>query len=157
MDDGGWNCQRHRGATHSSFHTTISVLEGLLEWRERTGDARAGEAIERGSEFLFAHRMFRSHRTGNVVKTEFSRFHYPPRWHYDVLRGLDFLRAAGAARDERVAEAIELVRTRRRSDGRWALSAGYRGTESIVMERAGEASRWNTLRALRVLRRWESG
>jgi hypothetical protein len=157
MPDGGWNCQRGNGATHSSFHTTISVLEGLLEWRNRDGDERGKEAAARGTEFLLAHRLFRSHRSGEVVKADFTRFHFPPRWHFDVLRGLDYMRAAACAPDERAGEAIELVRSRRKRDGCWQLASGYPGNEAVVMERAGEASRWNTLRALRVLRWWDDG
>jgi hypothetical protein len=157
MTDGGWNCQRPHGATHSSFHTTISVLEGLLEWESRVGgDDRLAEGRRRGQEFLFAHRLFRSHRTGEVVKEEFTRFHFPPRWHYDVLRGLDYLQAAGAPRDERVADAIDLVRKRRKGDGRWWATAGYSGTEPLALEKPGQPGRWNTLRCLRVLRWWES-
>jgi hypothetical protein len=156
MADGGWNCQRPHGATHSSFHTTISVLEGLLEWGTRVGDEACAEARRRGEEFLFAHRLFRSHRSGNIVKSEFTRFHFPPRWHYDVLRGLDYLQAANAPRDERVGDAIELVLKRRKADGRWWATAGYAGTEPLPLETAGQPGRWNTLRCLRVLRWWES-
>jgi hypothetical protein len=155
MPDGGWNCQRHRGATHSSFHTTISVLEGLHEWRIRASDGRLDRALERGHEFLLAHRLFRSHRTGAVARDEFRRFHFPPRWHYDALRGLDHLRAAGARPDERMTDAVDLVNQRRQGDGRWRLAAPYRGAEHFEIEKAGEPSRWNTLRALRVLRWWE--
>jgi hypothetical protein len=156
MPDGGWNCQRPFGATHSSFHTTISVLEGLLEWESRVGgDDRSAEARRRGEEFVFAHRLFRSHRTGEVVKEEFTRFHFPPRWHYDVLRGLDYLQAAGAPCDERVSDAIELVRKRRKADGGWWATAGYSGTEPLPLEKAGQPGRGNTLRCLRVLRWWE--
>lgn len=155
MPDGGWNCARPRGATHSSFHTTISVLEGLLEWEARTlSDEACAAARRRGEEFLLAHRLFRSHRTGRVVKEEFTRFHFPPRWHYDVLRGLDYLRAAGAPRDERVSDAVELVGNRRKPDGRWWATAGYSGTEPLPLEAAGGPGRWNTLRCLRVLRWW---
>ncbi len=157
MADGGWNCQRARGATHSSFHTTISALEGLFELRQRGDGEHLREASERGHEFLLAHRLFRSHRTGAVVKDEFTRFHFPPRWHYDVLRGLDFLRAAGAPRDERLADAVTLVRERRKSDGCWRLASPYRGAEHFEMEAGGQPSRWNTLRALRVLQWWEGG
>ena len=156
MPDGGWNCRRPRGATHSSFHTTISVLDGLLEWTLRTHDPRAEAAAEKGRDFLYAHRLFRSHRTGAVVKNEFTHFHFPPRWHYDVLRGLDYLRAAGAAPDDRAADAIALVESRRRADGRWQLARAFSGPTSLVMEGGTQPSRWNTLRCLRVLRWWAS-
>ncbi|MGH9362751.1 MAG: hypothetical protein ACRD2T_12625, partial [Thermoanaerobaculia bacterium] len=108
MPDGGWNCQRPYGATHSSVHTTISVLEGLrlyeLHRRRKVRAVRAAQ--RRGREFLLAHRLFRSHRTGEVIKPVFLRFAFPPRWHYDVLRGLDHFQAVGAARDERLADGI---------------------------------------------------
>jgi hypothetical protein len=159
MNDGGWNCQRPQGATHSSVHTTISVLEGLYHYEaHRQGRLRAvREAQGDGREFLLAHRLFRSHRTGAIIKPEFTRFSFPPRWHYDILRALDHFQAVGAARDARLAEAIDIVRGKRREDGRWPLQHGYPGKTWFEMERVGEPSRWNTLRALRVLRWWDGG
>jgi hypothetical protein len=162
MPDGGWNCRAMSGygrATHGSFHTTISALEALWDYQIfRLGRGKAArDAQVRGREFLLAHRMFRSHRTGKVVKSEMTRFAFPPRWHYDVLRGLDYFQDCGAPRDERLKGAIELVERRRQPDGRWLLPSGYPGKTFFEMERVGEASRWNTLRALRVLRWWETG
>lgn len=159
MPDGGWNCRRPGGATHSSVNTTISVLEGLSLYQLSRGarDRAVAVAQRRGREFLLAHRLFRSHRTGRVMKSEFTRFVFPPRWHYDVLRALDHFRAVDAPRDPRLAEAVELVRGKRRSDGRWVLEQEYRGKVYFRLERVGTPSRWNTLRALRVLRWWESG
>src|SRR5207302_6072800 len=122
MRDGGWNCcatPGGGGATHGSFHTTISALEAFLEY-ERFRPDRAAltcKAQARGREFLLAHRLFRSHRTGEVVKPEMTRFAFPPRWHYDVLRGLDYFQQARASRDERLLDAIELVEKRRGPDG----------------------------------------
>ena len=155
MPDGGWNCRE--GATHGSFHTTISALEALLDYeRFRPGRAAAArESQARGREFLLVHRMFRSHRTGAVVKPEMTRFHFPARWHYDVLRGLDHFREAGAPRDARLEDAIALVEKRRQPDGRWLLPSPYPGATFFDLERTGEASRWNTLRGLRVLRWWD--
>ncbi len=156
MSDGGWNCRRPEGATHSSLHTTISVLEGLLEY-ETGGGAQAERtrrARECAHEFLYAHQMFRSHRTGQVIDQRMATFSFPPHWHYDVLRGLDYLQAARAARDPRAAGAIELVEKRRTRDGRWLLQNVHPGKYYFAMEQAGQPSRWNTLRALRVLRWW---
>lgn len=155
MPDGGWNCQRYRGATHASVHTTISVLEALLDY-ERAGPPDAAalrEAQQRGREFLLAHRLFRSHRTGKVFDSRMTRFTFPPRWHYDVLRGLDYFQAAGAAPDPRLDPAIELLLKRRLPDGRWRLAAHWPGRMHFQYEAPGRPSRWNTLRALRVLRR----
>jgi hypothetical protein len=162
MADGGWNCRAtpgYKGATHGSFHTTILALEALLEYgRFRRADRPGETAAERcGREFLLAHRMFRSHRTGAVVKGEMTRFSFPPRWHYDVLRGLDYFRDCGAERDGRLADAIALVEKRRKADGRWLLAPHWRGRTFFEMEKAGEPSRWNTLRALRTLRWWNRG
>ncbi len=154
MPDGGWNCRDHRGDTHSSFHTTISVLEGLLEWKRRSGDSDADTAIARGHEFLLDHRMYRSHRTGKVISGEWTAFHFPPRWHYDVLRGLDHLQDAGAVPDPRAADAVELVRTRCRPDGCWAKGPQYSGNTLFTLEPGRVPGRWNTLRALRVLKWW---
>ena len=156
MADGGWNCRATPGyghATHGSFHTTISALEALLDYsRFRPVNAhRAREAQERGREFLLAHRLFRSHRTGKVVKSEMTLFSYPPRWHYDVLRGLDHFRDAAARWDSRLQDAVDLVEKRRRADGRWSLNRDYPCRTFFRLERVGAPSRWNTLRALRVL------
>lgn len=157
MPDGGWNCRRPLGATHASMHTTISVLEGLrLLELHRGSDVRALRVAQRrGREFLLAHRLFRSHRTGCVIKPEFTRFAFPPRWHYDILRALDYFQAVGAPRDPRLSEAIDIVRSRRREDGRWPLQYSYKGKTYFNLERVGAPSRWNTLRALRVLKWWD--
>ncbi|GAB2862008.1 squalene cyclase [Lentzea nigeriaca] len=146
MPDGGWNCLRHQGATHSSFHTTANVLDGLRDY----GGAEQEEA--RGREFLLAHRLYRSHRTGAVVDSAMLRLTFPPRWRHDVLRALDHFRAAGAHRDERLTDAVEAVRTKQGRDGRWTLQRPHPGAVWFDLEQAGEPSRWNTLRALRVLR-----
>jgi hypothetical protein len=162
MADGGWNCRAMPGygrATHGSFHTTISALEGLLEYERFRKSRVAREAQARGREFLLAHRLFRSHRTGNIVKHEMTRFSFPPRWHYDVLRGLDYFWECGAGPrghpDKRLEEAIALVKSRRKDDGRWVLQNRYPGKTFFELENPGEPSRWNTLRALRVLRWWD--
>jgi hypothetical protein len=155
MPDGGWNCRAmpgYGGATHGSFNTTISALEGLLEYQRFRGGALACQAAERGREFLLNHRLFRSHRTGTVANSAFTRFPFPARWHYDALRGLDYFRDCGAPYDPRLEDAIDLVKRRRGHDGLWALPKGYAGRIFFEMEEAGGPSRWNTLRALRVLR-----
>jgi hypothetical protein len=156
MDDGGWNCQRPRGATHSSLHTTINVLEGLLEYESAGGKQAAvtRQARERAHEFLYRHRMFRSHRTGAVIDHKMTRFSFPPQWRYDILRGLDYLQSAGAPCDSRVSEAIELIEQRRAADGTWLLRNVHPGKVHFVMEQPGQPSRWITLRAMRVLRWW---
>jgi hypothetical protein len=156
MPDGGWNCQRPQGATHASVHTTISVLEGLrLYERHRGRQLRAvRDAQHRGREFLLVHRLFRSHRTGAIIKPVFTRFAFPPRWHYDILRALDYFQAAGAPCDPRLADAITIVQSSQRQDGRWSLQHAYKGKTYFELERLGAPSRWNTLRALRVLKWW---
>ncbi len=157
MPDGGWNCRRPRGATHSSVHTTISVLEGLRHFElfcER--NARAVRAAQlRGREFLLVHRLFRSHRTGKIIKPEFLRLSFPPRWHYDILRALDYFQSVNAPRDPRLSDALDVLRSRRCSDGRWLLQHSYAGKVYFELERPGSPSRWNTLRALRVLKWWD--
>ncbi|MBV9611262.1 MAG: hypothetical protein JO091_02265, partial [Acidobacteriaceae bacterium] len=123
MPDGGWNCQRSAGATHASVHTTISALEGLRHYElQRRRKLRAVRtAQQRGREFLLAHRLFRSHRTGEIIKPIFTRFSFPPRWHYDVLRALDYFQSVNAPYDERLTDGIDLVHRGRRADGRWVL------------------------------------
>jgi hypothetical protein len=159
MPDGGWNCRRPRGATHASVHTTISVLEGLRHYELHPGrEVRdVGAAQRRGREFLLVHRLFRSHHIGKVIKPEFTRFSFPPRWHYDILRALDYFQAVNAPCDLRLAEAIDIVRSSQRKDGRWSLQHSYKGKTYFQLERLGAPSRWNTLRALRVLSWWDRG
>ena len=157
MPDGGWNCLRSGGATHGSLHTTISVLEGLREHDVAVGGA--GEAVARaeeaGREFMSAHRLYRSHRTGDVVDPRMTRLSFPPRWRHDILRGLDYFRSADAPRDERLGDPVGVLKDKQLADGRWPLQHRHPGATWFEMERVGEPSRWNTLRALRVLRWWE--
>jgi hypothetical protein len=159
MADGGWNCRRPYGATHASVHTTIGVLEGLRLY-ELGGGCRlraVREAQSRGREFLLVHRLFRSHRTGAIIKPIFTRFSFPPRWHYDILRALDYFQVVAAPRDPRLADAIAIVQGSQRKDGRWPLQNTYKGKTYFELERVGAPSRWNTLRALRVLKWWGRG
>jgi hypothetical protein len=158
MPDGGWNCQRPRGATHASMHTTMSALEGLRHYeRYRRRDVgRVRAAQRRGREFLLMHRLFRSDHTGEIIKPSFTLFSFPPRWHYDVLRALDYFQAVKAPRDRRLTDAVDLVCGKRRKDGRWPLQNRHAGRTFFELERVGAASRWNTLRALRVLKWWHA-
>lgn len=160
MHDGGWNCEARRGATHSSFHTTVSTLEGLLAYKRATTSSSLVPEIESslvaGQEFLLAHHLYRSHRTGAVADPAFTRFSFPPRWHYDVLRGLEHFAEAGAESDSRLHDPVDLLIGKRRTDGTWPLQNPHSGRVHFKMERAGRPSRWNTLRALRVLRWWEA-
>ncbi len=153
LPDGGWNCEVENGATVSSFGTTINVLEGLLgHERAIGGSARVGEARRRGEQYLLERRLFRRRSTGEVIDPDWLRFSFPHWWHYDVLRGLDYLRDAGAAPDDNVVEAVEAVRAKRGPDGRWPREHVYEGQVHFELEGPdGEPSRWNTLRAMRVL------
>jgi hypothetical protein len=158
LDDGGWNCEAPR-SVRSSFHSTICVLEGLLEYRRSAGQAPGiADALRRGQEYLLERGLFRRRSTGEVVDPSFVRFSFPTRYDYDLLRGLDHLRAAGAAPDPRVDEAIRIVREKRRSDGTWLLDGSHAEPLGFAFhESVGEPSRWNTLRALRVLRWYDEG
>jgi hypothetical protein len=153
LADGGWNCEVERGATVSSFGTTINVLEGLLGFEQATGgsgDVRA--ARRRGEAYMLERRLFRRKSTGEVIDPSWLQFSFPTWWHYDVLRGLDYLRDAGFKRDERIAEAISVVEGNRDPDGRWPLHNVHKGEAYFQMDEGeGKPSRWNTLRAMRVL------
>jgi hypothetical protein len=159
LGDGGWNCEAPDRSTRSSFNTTICVLEALLEYERAGGSTPAVTAARlRGQEYLLERRLFRRRSTGEVIArdrkgaTVWTRFAFPTWWHYDVLRGLDYLRRAGVAPDERVAEAIDLVASKRDGDGRWPLEVRYPGRVLVETDEGeGRPSRWITLRALRVL------
>lgn len=153
LKDGGWNCEAERGSVRSSFNTTICVLEGLLEYEKAKGaSAAVTDARVRAQEYLLERHMFRRLSTGEVIDRNWTRFTFPTTWHYDVLRGLDYLRSAGVEPDERVALAAELVAQQRQPNERWLLYDSHDDPTGFPMESgAGEPSRWNTLRALRVL------
>ena len=153
LPGGGWNCEAPNGSMRSSFNTTICVLEALLEHERTSGGSPALTAARlRGQEYLLDRRLLRRRSTGEVIDAAWTRFAFPTWWHYDVLRGLEYLRRAGVAPDERVAEAIDLVASKRDSDGRWPLENQHPGTMPVELDDGeGRPSRWNTLRALRVL------
>jgi len=153
LPDGGWNCEVENGATVSSFGTTINVLEGLLDYeRAAGGSARVGEARRRAEAYMLERRLFRRKSTGEVIDPTWLQFSFPTWWHYDVLRGLDYLRDARVELDERIAEAIAAVKVDRDADGRWPLQNVHEGEQHFQMEAGeGQPSRWNTLRAMRVL------
>ncbi len=156
LDDGGWNCESLRcGSTHGSFHTTITVLEALDAYEQRQGGVAVGAAMRAGRDFFLEHRLYRSHRTGDVVDPAFARFPFPPQWHFDIARGLEHFIAAGAPADHRLGPAIEEIRRTRRSDGTWPVFARYPGREWFRMEPRGP-SRWSTLRALRIVSWWDA-
>lgn len=154
LDDGGWNCRNVRsGDRHSSFHTSISALEALAETlRREPGREEVRTAMARGREFFLDHRLYKSHRDGSIADPVFTRLSFPPRWHYDVLRGLDHFQSVAAPQDERLTDALELLQSKRRSDGRWPVQHKHSGKVWFDMETGRQPSRWNTLRALRVLR-----
>jgi hypothetical protein len=152
LEDGGWNCEAPP-SKRSSFHSTICVLEGFLEYEKANSPTTAvKDARLRGQEYLLERSMFRSLSTGKAIDSDWTQFSFPTRWHYDVLWGLDYLRRAGVEPDQRVGEAIDLVGKKRDGSGRWPLENPHAGEVHFDMEAgAGKPSRWNTLRALRVL------
>jgi hypothetical protein len=154
LDDGGWNCAtRTDKGKHSSFHTSIQALEALDAYTRYGGAIDTAKAAQRGREFFLAHKLYRSHRTGEVAVRASTKFPAFPEWHFDVMRGLEHFRDAGAARDPRLGDAIDLIRRARRRDGRWPTYSQYPGHQFFQLEPPG-ASRWNTCRALLVLRWW---
>jgi hypothetical protein len=158
LEDGGWNCEAENGSVRSSFDTTINVLDGLLEFeRAAGGSPELGAARRSGEEYLLERGLFRRKSTGEVVNPAYLDAAFPYYWHYDVLRALDHFRRAGADPDPRMEEAVEVVRSSRRPDGRWPLDRVHPGRVHFDVESGvGTPSRWNTLRALRVLDWWDA-
>lgn len=158
LADGGWNCEAENGSVRSSFHTTICVLDGLLAYEQATGGSPEPVAARhRGEEYLLKRALFRRLSTGEVAEPDWLRFSFPTQWHYDVLRALDHFRAGGGEPDPRLAEAISVVRDKRQPNGAWLLENTHRGAVHFTLEDGdGAPSRWNTLRALRVLH-WYDG
>ncbi len=165
LPDGGWNCEATNGSTRSSFNTTICVLEALLAHERSVGASpEVTTARLRGQEYLLDRHLFRRRSTGEVIErdrkggADWTRFAFPTWWHYDVLRGLEYLRRADVRPDDRVAEAIVLVMGKRDGDGRWPLDTWYPGEMPVEIDQGeGRPSRWNALRALRVLDWYSAG
>ncbi len=154
MGDCGWNCEQWNGATHSSMHTTISVLEGLTAFAGADPQYRAkeiAEALDQGAGFLLEHELYKSDRTGRTINEQFLKLSYPGRWKYDILRALDWFARAGRPRDARMNAALEVLVRKRRPDGTWPLQNRHPGAVHFEMETTGQPSRWNTLRAARVM------
>ena len=159
LEDGGWNCEAENGSVRSSFATTINVLDGLLAYEHATGgSAESIAARRRGEEYLLERRLFRRKSTGEVVNSAWLQFSFPIRWQYDVLRALEYFRLVGDVPDSRMDEAIGLLRSKQQPDGAWLLENTHPGkVHSPLEDGDGRPSRWNTLRALRVLRWYEQG
>lgn len=158
LDDGGWNCEAENGSVRSSFDTTINVLEGLLEYERATGGTLEVRAARlSGEEYLLDRSLFRRKSTGEVADPTYLEFAFPYYWHYDVLRALDYFRGSGTSPDRRLADAVDIVRSKCQPDGRWLLDRVHPGRVHFDLEDAvGTPSRWITLRALRVLDWWDA-
>ncbi len=154
LEDGGWNSEAENGSVRSSFATTINVLEGLIAYEQATKDSHDIRAARlRGEEYLLERSLFRRKSTGDVLNPSWLQFSFPPHWHYDVLRSLDYFRSTEMLPDPRLTEAIEMVRSKRQHDGTWLLENTHPGQVHFSLEDDdGKSSRWNTLRALRVLK-----
>ena len=159
LPDGGFNCDLSRhGATHSSLHTTLSVLEGMTEYIKQGYEYRVGEIekmIPQAVEFILMHRLYKSDKTGNIISKSFLTPVSPARWHYDILRALDYMRYAEVPYDDRMHDALDVIASKRKKDGTWNNYAKYPGLVHFDMEPAGGPGRWNTLRALRVLKYYD--
>ena len=153
LGDGGWNCEAPK-SSRSSFHSTICVLEGLLEYERAEGSSsQLAGARERGQEYLLKRSLFRRLSNGEVVDSSFLSFGFPPRYCYDVLRALDYFRSADVRPDPRMREAIGVIESKRQREGRWLLDETHNEALPFpFVEQVGEPSQWNTLRASRILR-----
>jgi hypothetical protein len=153
LEDGGWNCEAENGSVRSSFHSTINVLEGLLAYERASGaSAECNAARRRGEQYLLERKLFRRKSSGEIVNPAWLEFSFPTRWNYDLLRALDYFRSVGDPPDPRMNEAIEVLRSKQHTDGTWVLENTHPGKVHFALEDGdGRPSRWNTLRALRVL------
>jgi len=156
MKDGGFNCNSNtKGAVHSSLHSTISVIEGILEYKKNGYKYRLEElqeAADKSRTFILQHRLFRSDRTGNIIDKKMLMLSYPSRWKYDILRALDYFHFAGVNYDPRMQDALDILKQKRRKDKKWPVQAKHPGQTHFDMEKTGGPSRWNTLRVMRVLK-----
>ena len=156
MSDGGYNCRSNYEQTvHSSVHTTISVIEGILEYENSGYSYQLNELMKtakESQEFFLQHKLFKSDRTGEIIDKRFSMLSYPSRWRYDILRALDYFQFAGIEYDLRMQDALDILSKKRRKDGTWPVQTRHPGQTHFEMEKTGGPSRWNTLRVLRVLK-----
>jgi len=153
--DGGWNCAWERGAEHSSLHTTLSVLEAFRDYEKYGYTHRLSlikKAIPKGIKFILSKHLFRSAHTGRVIDRHMITLSYPCRWHYDILRAMEYFASIRQPFDYRMQEALDIIISKQRKNGRWPVQDRYSGLTHFLMERTGGDSRWNTLRVLRVLR-----
>ncbi len=161
MSDGGFNCRANRsGAVHSSMHSTISLLEGIEAYAANGYQYRLAELQKTAAEareFILQHRLFRSDRTGEIINKKWLMLSYPSRWYYDILRALAYFQTAGIPYDPRMQDALDILLAKRRKDGTWPVQAKHPGQTHFDMEKTGGPSRWNTLRALRVLEKYHKG
>jgi hypothetical protein len=160
LDDGGFNCRLNRsGAVHSSLHSTLSILEGITEYEKNGYKYKLKElkdAEKSAREFILMHKLFISDRTGEIIDNNFLKLSYPGRWKFDILRALDYFQYSGLPWDDRLIPALEILDKKRMKDNRWFLQAKHPGQLHFEMEKAGTASRWNTLRALRVIKHFQA-
>ena len=158
MEDGGFNCRiQTSGAIHSSLHTTLSVLEGIEEYKRNKYQHRKTELnqIEKDAqEFILMHHLYQSDKTGNIIKSDFLKLYYPGRWYYDILKSMDYFQSAHVPYDKRMDDALALLQSKKTKEGYWLLEASHPGKTYFEMEKKGKPSRWNTLRALRVLKNY---
>ena len=157
MPDGGWNCRAHKGTTHSSFHTTMSAMEGLWEFQknQKVKSEATEKALAKSLEFILQHQLYKSHRTGQIVDYKMTKMIFPPQWQFDFMRFLDYAQEKRISKDTRLEEAIDLIRTKQSTEGFWNQEKLHSGKMHFTMETLGKASRWNTMRAIRVLNWWE--
>ena len=159
LPDGGFNCRYNRsGARHSSLHSTLCILEGIQTYLQNAYDYRSAElktVVSQSEAFILAHQLFRSDRTGDIIDQRMLRLSYPSRWKYDILRALDYFQSAGTGYDPRMEDALRVLIKKRRKDHTWPLQAKHPGLSHFEMEAPGQPSRWNTLRALRVLKHFQ--
>jgi hypothetical protein len=139
MRDGGFNCRSNTtGAIHSSLHTTLSVLEGILEYQKNGYKYKLKELLkakEQAQEFILMHKLFRSDKTGEVISPNFLRLYYPCRWYYDFLKALDYFQMADVKYDKRMDDAVEMLIKKRTKDGVWKLASNIRGKHILKWSR----------------------
>lgn len=158
MDDGGWNCRWHKGDHHSSFHSTLSVLEGMWNYQsnQKESNLQISKALAAGIGFLLDHKLYQSHRTGAIVDQRMTRLSFPTRWRYDILKALDLFQLMQILPDDRMEPAVEVLVRKADKMGKWPLQQNHAGQVFFHLEETGHPSRINTIRALRVLQWWES-
>jgi len=139
---------------HSCHMGVVKTLKALAEIPVEKRSSKVKNTIAEGVEYLFKHHIYkRSHDLQRVSKPKWLRFGFPLMYQTDVLEILGILTSLGY-KDKRLQEAVDLVVSKQDEQGRWVLESTFNGRFQTNIEQKGKPSKWITLRALTILKKF---